>query len=223
MQALFAGVGALVLGALSWVVFSADSWSTTANHVNPPAATSDTAPPSLAPKLPPPSTANAGAAAQPIATLVPPPSAAGFAAKTGNSASGANAGANPPPNAPAPGADARKSEPNTNDALAPLEIKPRRPYRDREKKDQDKDKDGPSASTASKSAKNNAIAKVKVFPWGRVWVDGKLQGSVPPILEVNLTPGTHEIAVGHERPMESRSVSLAPGATQLVAFDLEGR
>jgi serine/threonine protein kinase len=221
MQALFAGVGALVLGALSWVVFSADSWSTTNHAANPPANTSDTAPPSLGPKLPPSSTPNTNSPSNPLAAVGAPPSAASDSAHPAAQGETGN-----PDSAPdAPGAEARKSEPSATDALAPLEIKPRRPYRDREKKDQDKDKekDKDSASATPKSAKNNAIAKVKVFPWGRVWVDGKLQGSVPPILEVNLTPGTHEIAVGHERPMESRSVSLAPGATQLVAFDLEGR
>jgi serine/threonine protein kinase len=224
MQALVAGVAALVLGALSWVVFSADSWTTT---TTPPVRPNDSAPPSLGPKLPPSSTANTGAPTNPITTAVAPPSAAGYAADKANPGDDSNQSTNPP--APAPVTDARKGEASPSDPLAPLEIKPRRTYRDREKKDQDKDKDKDkekdkdSASAATKASKNNAIAKVKVFPWGRVWVDGKLQGSVPPILEVNLTPGAHEIAVGHERPMESRSVSLAPGATQLVAFDLEGR
>jgi serine/threonine protein kinase len=223
MQALFAGVGALVLGLLSWVVFSADSWSTS-NHSAPPAATS-AAPPSLGPKLPPPSTPNTNAPnpndPSPIATAVVPPSASGFNAQNGTS---------PPANEPAKsgpttGAEARKND-SANEGLAPLEIKPRRTWREKKEaadKEKDKDKDSATAASSTKSAKNNAIAKVKVFPWGRVWVDGKLQGSVPPILEVNLSPGPHEIAVGHERPMESRSVSLAPGATQLVAFDLEGR
>jgi serine/threonine-protein kinase len=96
--------------------------------------------------------------------------------------------------------------------------------KDKEKdKDTEKDKDKDrSSDPAVKASKGGAVARVKVFPWGRVWVDGKLQGSVPPILEVNLTPGTHEIAVGHERPMETRSVSLQAGTT-LVSFDLEGR
>jgi serine/threonine-protein kinase len=220
MQALFAGVGALVLGALSWVVFSADGWSTSNHAAQPPVTNAP--PPSLAPKLPASSIpSNTSSPSHPISTAVAPPVASNFNPGGTNQNGGAkpNAQTTPPT---APSADARKSESGSND-LSPLEIKPRRTYREKKEQDKEKDKDSASASTTTKSAKNNAIAKVKVFPWGRVWVDGKLQGSVPPILEVNLTPGPHEIAVGHERPMESRSVSLAPGATQLVAFDLEGR
>jgi serine/threonine protein kinase len=218
MQALIAGVGALVLGALSWVVFSADGWSTSSHAAQPP-VTAEPAPPSLAPTLPPASVpSNLSPSSQPIAKAVAlPPTAAG-------SDTGVPKSTTAQPNAQAPVAEPRKPDSSPND-LSPLEIKPRRSYREKKEQDRDKDrdKDSASATSAGKTPKNNAIAKVKVFPWGRVWVDGKLQGSVPPILEVNLTPGPHEIAVGHERPMESRSISLAPGATQLVAFDLEGR
>jgi hypothetical protein len=234
LQALFAGVGALVLGALSWVVFSADSWSTSTNRATPPGASvSNAPPPSLGPKLPPNGASDSSdSQGHPISTAVAPPSAAGFPA-TGAQGAGTNTGtgANSPADA------ARKAEPTTAEpASPPAETKPRRAARERDKdkaKDKDRDKDnekdrdrasdGSNASAPAKSSKNNAIARVRVFPWGRVWVDGKLQGSVPPILEVNLSPGAHEIAVGHERPMESRSVTLSPGATQLVAFDLEGR
>jgi len=222
MQALFAGVGALVLGALSWVVFSADGWSTSNRGAHPPVTNAP--PPSLAPKLPPSSVPpSTDSPSHPISTAVAPPVAANFNTGSANQKSAAqpSAKATPAPASPL-ATDARKTESAPSDS-SPVEIKPRRPYREKKEQDKEKDKDSASASTPTKSAKNNAIAKVKVFPWGRVWVDGKLQGSVPPILEVNLTPGPHEIAVGHERPMESRSVSLAPGATQLVAFDLEGR
>jgi serine/threonine-protein kinase len=236
MQALYAGAGALVLAALSWVVFSADSWGTTAKTAAP--LTNDSAP-SLAPTLPPrPTSPNAPSANPPetnsVAMGAAPPSAAGATPQP--------VGA-PQPN---PGADAHKAEPTgSTDALAPVEIKPRR-YREKKEaadkdkerdkdreatatkerdrdRDKDKEKDKDTAAAPTKPSKNTAVAKIKVFPWGRVWVDGKLQGSVPPILEINLSPGPHEIAVGHERPMESRTVSLAPGASELVPFDLEGK
>jgi serine/threonine-protein kinase len=239
LQALFAGVGALVLGALSWVVFSADSWSTNTNRATPPGASlSNSPPPSLGPKLPPNSASDSQG--HPISTAVAPPSAAGFPANQANSqGAGTNTGTGSNP----PAEVARKTEPTPAEpANPPAETKPRRAARERDKdkakdrdrdrdrdrdkdseKDRDRASDGSNASAPAKSSKNNAVARVRVFPWGRVWVDGKLQGSVPPILEVNLSPGAHEIAVGHERPMESRSVTLSPGATQLVAFDLEGR
>jgi hypothetical protein len=71
------------------------------------------------------------------------------------------------------------------------------------------------------SEKATAKVRVKVFPWGRVWVDGKVRGSAPPILEVVLSPGPHEIAVGQEKPIETKKVSLAADEVKMVAFDLE--
>jgi len=115
--------------------------------------------------------------------------------------------------APEPGArEASRRAPSSSEALA-RSPKARRGAREA----------GESAATPAASSANRAKIRVKVFPWGRVWVDGKLQGSVPPILDVVLSPGLHEIAVGHERPIETRSVTLEPAATQLVSFDLEGR
>jgi len=64
--------------------------------------------------------------------------------------------------------------------------------------------------------------RVKVFPWGRVWIDGKVRGSVPPILETKLDPGAHTIGVGHETPSQTRNITLSAGESQLIAFDLEG-
>lgn len=230
--------GALVLGGLSWIAFSDTSWLGSSQKT--PAANSAPNPPSVAPLVPPARTpSDTSASAPSINTAVAPPSAAN---PSGTGTAATPGAPTDSPQAPAQSpAEARKSD--TAADLSPLEIKPRRTYRekreererDRERdrespkavrerdKDADKDKDAANAAATPKVAKNTAIAKVKVFPWGRVWVDGKLQGSVPPILEVNLTPGPHEIAVGHERPMESRNVNIAPGATQLLSFDLEGR
>jgi hypothetical protein len=63
---------------------------------------------------------------------------------------------------------------------------------------------------------------VKVFPWGRVWIDGKVRGSVPPILETKLDPGTHTVGVGHEAATETQSITVSAGESQLISFDLEG-
>jgi serine/threonine protein kinase len=193
-QAAFAALGAVVLGALSWFVFSADMHTTTATN----AATSSpgSKPPSLAPNVPPPST--------------PPVQQPPVSSTAATLPSGAT-----PSTGPAIATAIQPHNDAADDPKLPASERPRRVARDK-----DKDKDRTEA--AAKVSKGGALARVKVFPWGRVWVDGKLQGSVPPILEVNLSPGNHEIAVGHERPMESRSVSLQPGTT-LVSFDLEGR
>jgi serine/threonine protein kinase len=211
-QALLAGVGALVLGALSWVFFSADG----AHSTTVPGASTTNSPPLT------------------IGPTVPPPRAQGSSPSPSNPlqlpAAGSPGSATPDPDdavAQAPNADdsansAASSDKGANDGKS---RKPKADKADREReRDKDKDKSADNAAPpATKPAKSSAVARVTVFPWGRVWVDGKLQGSVPPILEVNLSPGTHEIAVGHERPMESRSIDLQAGTTKLVSFDLEGR
>lgn len=229
-QALILAAAALMLGGLSWGVFAGDTSWMSSSQKAPIASPAANPQPSLAPSVPP-TRAPSDPGSPSINAPGLPPSAA---TPVGNPA---NQGAAESPQAAQPQADARKAD--TSSDLSPLEIKPRRGYREKREererdreakaaarerdKDKDADKDAANAAATPKAAKNSAIAKIKVFPWGRVWVDGKLQGSVPPILEVNLTPGPHEIAVGHERPMESRNVSLAPGATQLLSFDLEGR
>jgi serine/threonine protein kinase len=76
-------------------------------------------------------------------------------------------------------------------------------------------------SDSDSSSKSSAKVHVRVFPWGRVWIDGKLRGSAPPILEVELSPGSHEIGVGHEKPIETKKVSLAAAEDKSVSFDLE--
>jgi eukaryotic-like serine/threonine-protein kinase len=75
---------------------------------------------------------------------------------------------------------------------------------------------------ARQASTGQATVRVKVFPWGRVWIDGKVRGSVPPILEAQVNAGTHTIAVGQEAPTESRILTVAPGDNQLLSFDLEG-
>jgi eukaryotic-like serine/threonine-protein kinase len=66
-----------------------------------------------------------------------------------------------------------------------------------------------------------ATLRVKIFPWGRVWVDGAVVGAVPPILALRLPPGRHTVAVGREAPADSREISLVPGETRAVSFDLK--
>jgi serine/threonine-protein kinase len=63
--------------------------------------------------------------------------------------------------------------------------------------------------------------RVKVFPWGRVWIDGKLRGSAPPILVAELSAGAHDVAVGHEHPIETKKITLDANEEEVVAFDLE--
>jgi hypothetical protein len=68
-----------------------------------------------------------------------------------------------------------------------------------------------------------ASARIKVFPWGRVWIDQEARGAATPLLEVKLAPGKHVIAVGRENPIDAQTIEFKPGLAQEISFDLEGR
>jgi len=60
---------------------------------------------------------------------------------------------------------------------------------------------------------------VIVFPWGNVWIDGKLRGAAPLKNEV-LKPGRHKVSVGQDAPFKSQSIRLRPGQRRTLDFDL---
>lgn len=73
---------------------------------------------------------------------------------------------------------------------------------------------------AAKAETGGVLVRVKVFPWGRVWIDGAVRGAVPPILQARVRPGMHTISVGQEAPVETRTIEVKEGETPLVSFDL---
>jgi eukaryotic-like serine/threonine-protein kinase len=68
-----------------------------------------------------------------------------------------------------------------------------------------------------------ALVRVKVIPRGRVWIDHELRGEANPGLEISLAPGKHVVAAGRDAPIESRSIELQPGASELVAFEIDDK
>ena len=40
-----------------------------------------------------------------------------------------------------------------------------------------------------------ALVSVAVTPWGEVYLDGRMQGVSPPLAELRVTPGKHEIEI----------------------------
>jgi len=40
-----------------------------------------------------------------------------------------------------------------------------------------------------------AIMNLVVLPWGEVYLDGRMQGVSPPLLELQVAPGKHEIEI----------------------------
>lgn len=60
---------------------------------------------------------------------------------------------------------------------------------------------------------------VIVFPWGNVWIDGKLRGAAPLKNEV-MKPGRYKVSVGQDAPFKSQSIRLRPGQRRTLDFDL---
>ncbi len=60
---------------------------------------------------------------------------------------------------------------------------------------------------------------VVVFPWGNVWIDGKLRGAAP-LKDQPLKAGRYKIGVGQERPFKTQTIRLRPGERKSLDFDL---
>jgi serine/threonine-protein kinase len=40
-----------------------------------------------------------------------------------------------------------------------------------------------------------AVMSLVVLPWGEVYLDGRMQGVSPPLIELQVAPGRHEIEI----------------------------
>jgi serine/threonine-protein kinase len=52
-----------------------------------------------------------------------------------------------------------------------------------------------SPNTGAGAKPNTALVMFAVSPWGEVVVDGKSAGVSPPLAELELAPGTHQIEI----------------------------
>jgi serine/threonine protein kinase len=64
-----------------------------------------------------------------------------------------------------------------------------------------------------------ARLSVVVFPWGKVWINGKLYGPAP-VKSQPLKPGRYKISAGQEIPFKSQTIRLRPGQRKSLDFDL---
>lgn len=56
------------------------------------------------------------------------------------------------------------------------------------------------------------VLQLAISPWGQVEVDGKPAGTSPPLIELSLPEGTHQITIRNaDLPAFSRSVKVVPG------------
>ncbi|MEM7135818.1 MAG: serine/threonine-protein kinase [Myxococcota bacterium] len=64
-----------------------------------------------------------------------------------------------------------------------------------------------------------ARLSVYVFPWGQVWIDGKVRGSAP-LEGISLKPGRHKVSAGRGKPSKTQTVRLRAGQRKSLTFDL---
>ncbi len=69
------------------------------------------------------------------------------------------------------------------------------------------------------SAARPAHLTVLVYPWGRVWINGKPRGSAP-LKNESLKPGRYQIGAGQDGRTQTRTVALQPGESKTIRFDL---
>ncbi|MDP3482436.1 MAG: PEGA domain-containing protein, partial [Sulfuricella sp.] len=83
----------------------------------------------------------------------------------------------------------------------------------------------PPAATESKgpdgqprlAAPTPATLGFAVLPWGEIFIDGKSQGASPPLREIRLSPGKHQIKIKNtDFPPYLQTVELEAGASQKI-------
>jgi len=76
-----------------------------------------------------------------------------------------------------------------------------------------------SAAAVDATAARPARLTVIVFPWGKVWINGKAKGAAP-LKNEPLKPGRYKISVGQDTPFKSQNVRLRAGQRKTLDFDL---
>ncbi len=57
------------------------------------------------------------------------------------------------------------------------------------------------------------MVSLAILPWGEVYLDGKLQGVSPPLLELQVVEGKHELEIRNSTfPVFKQVVMAKPGA-----------
>ncbi|MDP2155071.1 MAG: PEGA domain-containing protein, partial [Sulfuricella sp.] len=83
----------------------------------------------------------------------------------------------------------------------------------------------PPAATESKvpdrqsniPAPTPATLGFSILPWGEIFIDGKSQGASPPLREIKLSPGKHQIEIKNtDFPPYRQTVELEAGSSQKI-------
>ena len=177
----------VLLAALAW-------WMTASNRQAPAPAPVVEAAPAAAMPAPPVAPAPIESTASAAATSVVPADAASATAADGNALPAATTKAAAPAVAPAVSAKAIKA------AKEAARDKRAREARERE-----------ARAMAAAPVASGSI-RLAVSPWGQVEVDGTSVGTAPPLTEITLSEGRHQIMIRNaDFPPYSASVNIRPG------------
>lgn len=87
--------------------------------------------------------------------------------------------------------------------------------RDAAKVDVGKKRDKPSIArvrTLEETSGAAAVMSLVVLPWGEVYLDGRLQGVSPPLIELQVAPGKHEIEIRNASfPVYKQTIQVKVG------------
>jgi serine/threonine-protein kinase len=204
---LYALTAAISIGLISWAALSGPfAFGEPQTPGMNAAEIRDESAPTLAAAASPPPVAQLAPAAAPRSS--PTPSQLDPMPSTASSSAPANAAAPSPAAVPAA---------NTSDTARATADSKSSTKTGRARKQEKREREQPAAAPAM------GKVRIKVFPWGRIWIDGKERGSAPPIFVAELSAGAHEIAAGHEKPMETKKITLEVDQEKVVLFDLEER
>jgi hypothetical protein len=79
----------------------------------------------------------------------------------------------------------------------------------------------PASAPLPPPAKTSTLV-FDVFPWGEIYVDGKLHGSTPPVKTVDLPPGRHRIELRNSaQPPYLIYTTLEPGDVRRIRHQFE--
>jgi serine/threonine-protein kinase len=110
--------------------------------------------------------------------------------------------------APAAASGARALDPKTAKPAAPKETAKER--RAREAREREAKQAAPAPT---------GVLRFAVSPWGQIEVDGKPAGTSPPLTELSLPEGSHQIVIRNsDLPPYSTSVSVTAGQTATLKY-----
>lgn len=77
----------------------------------------------------------------------------------------------------------------------------------------------PPATEPTTPTPRRARLSVIVYPWGKVWINGKPRGMAP-LNDIALKPGRHKVSAGQQKPLKTKLIRLRAGESRSLTLDL---